>query len=372
VLGSLFAYEVLSAFFLEAGFLGIMLFGWSRVSHKLHFTATCLVMLGTAISAFWILSANSWMQTPAGYNFIDGKFTVTNWWQVIFNPSTVIRFTHMMMASYLTTCFAIAGVSAYYLLHQRHIETARKSFSSVLLAAVMLAPLQVVIGDMVGLKMREYQPLKTAAIESLWDTQKGAPLVLFAYPDTKAEKNLYSIEIPKAASLINTHNLEGELIVLKSVPPQDRPVVKVVFYAFRIMVGLGFLYLALACWALYLRWRKNLYKNKYLLRSCIVLAPTGFVATIAGWMVAESGRQPWVVHGLLRTMESVSPNINSAQVMISLSVFLIVYGIVFSFYLLYLFRMFRKGPDQTNVSADETLFSYMQERDKNIGAHQHV
>lgn len=366
VLGPLFAYEAMSAFFLEAGFLGIMLFGWNRVSSKIHYAATCLVMIGTAVSAFWILSANSWMQTPAGYIVENGKFIVTSWSQVIFNPSVGVRFVHMMLASYLTTCFVVAGVAAYYLLQQRHIETARKCFSTVLLAAAILAPAQIVMGDLVGIKVREHQPLKTAAMEGLWDTRKGAPLVLFGVPDAKAEKNHYAIEIPKLASLINTHSLDGELVGLKSVPAKDRPNVANVFVNFRIMVGIGFLFLGVTMWSLYLRWRKNLYKNKWLLRTCVAIAPIGFLSTITGWMTAESGRQPWTVYGLLRTSDAVSPHLSANQVLVSLAIFIIVYGIVFSFYLTYLFRIIRKGPDKTVVGADETLFTYMQQQNKNV------
>jgi cytochrome d ubiquinol oxidase subunit I len=362
VLGSLFAYEVLSAFFLEAGFLGIMLFGWNRVGPKIHFAATFLVMLGTAISAFWILSANSWMQTPAGYDFINGQFSVKDWWAVIFNPSDLVRFIHMMLASYLTTCFVIAGVSAYYILQKQHIETARKCLSIILLAAAILAPLQIFIGDSVGLKVLEYQPLKTAAMEGVWHTQKGAPLVLFAYPSEKEERNLYEISIPYGASVINTHHLEGEMQGLTSVSAADRPVVATVFYSFRIMVGIGLLFFLLAYWALYLRWRKTLFQNKFFLRACVLTAPLGFMATIAGWMVAESGRQPWVVYNLLRTSDAVSVPITAAQVTTSLIAFIIVYGIVFSFYLVFLFRVLNKGPDQAAPSPEETAFLYMRNK----------
>ncbi len=368
VLGALFGYEVLSAFFLEAGFLGIMLFGWDRVGKKTHFAATFLVMLGTAISAFWILSANSWMQTPAGYDFINGKFIVTNWWQVVFNPSTIPRYIHMMFAAYTTTCFVVAGISAYYLLQSRHIEVARKCFSIALLAAAFIVPIQIFVGDVVGLHVHEYQPLKTAAMEGVWDTQKAAPLVLFAYPDASQEKNLYAVTIPYGASLINTHSLEGELVGLKSVAPNDRPVVDMVFYGFRIMVGIGLLFLLVAWWALYLRWRKQLYKNKWLQRICVVIAPFGFLATLAGWITAESGRQPWAVYGLLRTADAVS-HITANQVLTSLIVFIIVYGIVFTGYLIYLFRVIAKGPDDTRVTPQDVLFTYMEKGNKEVVNH---
>jgi cytochrome d ubiquinol oxidase subunit I len=359
VLGSLFAYEVLSAFFLEAGFLGIMLFGWNRVGARVHFAATFLVMLGTTISAFWILSANSWMQTPTGYDFVNGRFTVTDWFAVILNPSAFIRFLHMIFASYITTCFVVAGVSAYYLLQNRHLAIAQKCLASVLLAAAVIVPLQIFVGDTVGLKVLQYQPIKTAAIEGVWHTQKGAPLVLFAYPDETQERNLYELSIPYGASLINTHHLDGELQGLTSVPRADRPVVPTVFYSFRIMLGLGVIFFLLAYWALFLHWRKTLYQNKLFLRACVLAAPLGFVATIAGWMVAESGRQPWVVYNLLRTSEAVSPHIRTHEVIISLSAFVVVYGIVFSFYLLYLFRTLHKGPDNAAPSHEENSLIHL-------------
>lgn len=276
VLGPLFAYEVLSAFFLEAGFLGVMLFGWNKVGPKLHFTATLLVTLGTTISAFWIMSANSWMQTPTGYTIEAGKYVVNDWFATIFNPSAIPRFTHMVMASYVTTCFVVAGVSAWYLLKQRQQELAKKCFAFALGAAVIVTPLQVVLGDMVGLVVYQYQPLKTAAIEALWETRKGAPLVLFGIPDQQQEKNLYEISIPYGASYINTHHLEGELVGLKSVPATERPIVSTVFWMFRIMVGIGFIYLAIALYALWLRMRGKLFDNRWFYHLCLWVAPLGF------------------------------------------------------------------------------------------------
>ena len=363
VLGALFAYEVLSAFFLEAGFLGVMLFGWNRVSPKLHYAATLLVMLGTTISAFWILSANSWMQTPTGFHVEAGKYVVDNWWAVVFNPSCIPRFFHMLMASYLTTCFAVAGVSAWYLLKQRHFEIAKTCFSFALGAAIILAPAQVLLGDMVGLDVHKYQPLKTAAMEGNWQTQKGAPFILFAIPDSKHAENHYVVSIPKLASLINTHQWNGTLLGLKSVSPKDRPVVGSTFWMFRVMVGIGLLFFLAALIALWLRVRGRLYHYNGFYRLCIAIAPLGFLSTIAGWVTAESGRQPWIAYNLIRTSQGASM-VPLHQVIVSLTLLVIVYGIVFSFYLFYLFKVIRKGPapltrDATADVMTETPFKYM-------------
>lgn len=362
VLGPLFSYEVMSAFFLEAGFLGIMLFGWKRVSPKVHYTATLLVALGTMISAFWIMSANSWMQTPAGYHWVGNKAIVDNWGEVIFNPSFIPRFVHMMMASYVTASFFIAGISAWYLLKSRHREFAKACFSFALGAAAILMPLQIIMGDIVGIYIHHHQPLKTAAMEGLWETTKGAPLVLFALPNSQKEQNRYELKIPKLASLINTHHWNGEMVGLKSAPPSERPVISSVFYSFRIMVGLGFLLFALTFWSLWLRWRKQLFHNRLFLKLCLWLTPAGFISTIAGWMVAESGRQPWIAYQLLRTSQGASTTVLSSHILLSLGLFILVYGIVFSFYLYYLFSVIRKGPQTQEAEIDKDLqpFHYLE------------
>jgi cytochrome d ubiquinol oxidase subunit I len=353
VIGALFVYEVLSAFFLEAGFLGVMLFGWDKVGPRLHYLATLLVTLGTLFSALGILSANSWMQTPAGFHIDAGKYIVDNWWAVVFNPSAIPRFLHMVMASLLTTCFVIAGVSAWYLLKKRHFDIAKPCFSFVFGAAMVLAPLQIFLGDMVGLKVFEYQPLKTAAIEGNWETQNGAPLLLFAIPNSKQEKNYYELSIPKLASLINTHHWNGKLIGLKSVPRADRP-----------MVGIGFLFFFVALYALWQRWRGQLYSSERFYRLCIMIAPLGFLSTIAGWVTAESGRQPWVVYNLITTSEGASI-VPLHQVIISLALLVTVYGFIFSFYLFYLFKLIRKGPivpaigESAEEVITETPFKYL-------------
>jgi len=355
VLGSLFAYEAMSAFFLEAGFLGVMLFGWNKVSPKLHYLATCLVMLGTTISAFWIMAANSWMQSPAGYKIVQNKFVVTSWFHVIFNPTFLPRFVHMLFAAYVTTCFVIAGVSAWYLLKNKHEAIAKRAFSFVLGAALILVPTQIFIGDVVGLKIHQYQPIKTAAMEGIWKTQNAAPFVVVALPNQQEEKNNYALSIPYGASLINTHSLQGNMVGLDSVPPQDRPNVPVVFFTFRIMVGIGILFLGTALYGFYLRRRNTLFSHKNFYRFCILISPLGFVSTIAGWLTAEMGRQPWVIYGLMKTADASSP-VPASNVAISLVVFIIVYGFVFSFYLFYLFKLISQGPNTPTETPTPFLY----------------
>jgi cytochrome d ubiquinol oxidase subunit I len=345
VLGSLFTYEVLTAFFIEAGFLGVMIFGWEKVGPKLHYCATLLVFFGVTLSAFWILSANSWMQTPSGAVFQNGHFTVTSWWHVVFNPSVMTRYIHMLLAAYLTTILVIMAVSAFYLLKKQHIPFAQKclKFASTVLIALILA--QIVVGDDAGIIDHKYQPIKTAAIEANWETQKGAPLILFAYPDDKEGKNLWAISIPHLASVINTHQWNGVLQGLNSVPKSDRPFVPIVFYSFRVMVGLGFLMLGWSIWALVLRVKKTLYENKWFLKSCVLFGPAGFIALIAGWFTAETGRQPWVVYNILRTSDAVS-DVLMKNVLISLVLIIVVYGIIFGFfYFRYFGKIISKGPE---------------------------
>lgn len=365
ILGPLFSYEVLSAFFLEAGFLGIMLFGWKKVSPKMHFTATALVMFGTAFSAFWIMAANTWMQTPQGYHMEGNKFFVDSWLQVIFNPSFLLSFIHMLFASYITSAFFIAGICAYYLFKNKHLAMAKPCFSLALGAAVVLLPIHLYLGDELGLNIYKHQPLKTAAIEGVWKTQKSAPLLLFAIPSEKYEKNFFPISIPYGASLINTHKLDGELMGLQSVAKGDRPAVIPTFFGFRIMVGLGFLMLFTAFYSLYLRKGKKLYHSRLLQYLCIFLTPMGFVATLAGWVTTESGRQPWVVYNLLRTADGASL-LAREQVTISLILISLVYCLILYFYLYYLWRVIKKGPahslgEEKNLEAIANPFGYMEQ-----------
>lgn len=356
VLGPLFTYEVLSAFFLEAGFLGIMLFGWDKVKPRTHFMATSFVTIGTIISAFWILSANSWMQTPRGFYLLGNEFAVDSWLSVIFNPSFLHRYFHMLLASMLTVCFFIAGICGWYILKKRHTKMAKKCFSFVLGAALIIAPLQLIIGDTVGLIVHQYQPLKTAAMEGNWTTMRGAPLILFAIPDERAAKNRFEIKIPYGASLVNTHHLDGLLVGLKSVPPHDWPLVTVTFFAFRVMVGIGLLFIGMAFYALFLRRKKRLYTDKLFLKLCILVSPLGFLAAIAGWLTAECGRQPWIVYGWMRTAEALSL-VPPSHVLISLGLFIVAYGVVFSFYLYYLLKIIRTGP--IHLEEIPPTFSYI-------------
>lgn len=359
VLGALFAYETLTAFFLEAGFLGVMLFGWQRVPKSVHFIATLLVTLGTTISAFWIMSANSWMQTPSGYDLINGKYVVGSWWAVVFNPSFLPRFVHMLLASYVTSCFVVMAVASYYFLRGIHFEFAKKCFSFTLWAALILVPLQIFIGDIVGIGVYEHQPLKTAAMEGVWETQKGAPLLLFAWPSQVQQENKYVLSIPKLASLINTHHWDGEMIGLKSVAPIDQPKVAPVFFSFRAMVGIGLLMLLTAFIGLILRIKGNLYTAHWFHRWCVAMAPFGFIASISGWLTAEIGRQPWVVYHLLKTSQAVSA-VGLEEVIISFILLLLAYGITFGFYLYYLFKSIRLGPKQIEVDqVEDHAFQYM-------------
>jgi cytochrome d ubiquinol oxidase subunit I len=345
VLGPLLGYEVLTAFFLEASFLGVMLFGWNRVSPKMHFAATIIVAVGTLISAFWILSANSWMQTPQGFRVgADGLLYPTNWLQVIFNPSFPYRFVHMVTAAYLTTAFTVAGVGAYYLWRRRHEAQARVMLGMAMIMAVFVAPLQLLFGDLHGLNTFEYQPAKVAAMEGLWETERGAPLVLFGWPDQEAETTRFALEIPKLSSLILTHDLDGEVRGLKEWPRDERPPVAWVFWSFRIMVGLGMLMIATGVIAIVLYFKKRLFDTRWFQYWCMALTPAGFIAVLAGWIVTEVGRQPWVVQGVLRTEDAVSPVVGSS-IAISLAAFIVVYLFVFGAGTYYILHLINKGPD---------------------------
>jgi len=343
VLGPLMTYEVLTAFFLEATFLGVMLFGWRRVSPQLHFFATCMVALGTLLSAFWIISANSWMHTPSGYELVDGVFHVTSWWQAIFNPSFPLRLVHMVLAAYITTCFVIGGVSAAYLLRGRHVQGATLMLKLAVAFAAIAVPLQIVVGDLHGLAVHKYQPVKLAAIEGHWETKRGVPLLLFAWPDEAAERNEYEVAIPKLGSLIITHDLNGEIAGLKEVPRSERPPVAPVFFAFRVMVGVGVLML-LAVIVSLVAWRRGrLATSRSLLRAWMLLTPSGFIAVLAGWYTTEIGRQPYVIYGLMRTAEAHSA-VGVASVATSLIVFATVYLFIFAAGTYYLLKLLRKGP----------------------------
>ncbi|MDJ0987047.1 MAG: cytochrome ubiquinol oxidase subunit I [Desulfobacterales bacterium] len=345
IIGPLLGYEVLTAFFLEASFLGIMLFGWNRVSPKMHFASTVIVAVGTMISAFWILSVNSWMQTPQGFQVgSDGLLHPTSWLEIIFNPSFPYRFVHMITAAYLTTAFTVAGIGAYYLWRQRHVQHARVMFGMAMIMAIFVAPMQLFFGDLHGLNTFKHQPAKLAAMEGLWETQSGAPLVLFALPDQEAETNRFAIEIPKLSSLIITHSLDGEIKGLKEWPKDERPPVALVFWAFKIMVGLGSLMVLTGLVALILHFKKQLFDTRWFQLWCMALTPAGFIAVLAGWHVTEVGRQPWIVQGLMRTSDATSP-VAGTSLAISLIAFVIVYIFVFGAGSYYILKLIGKGPE---------------------------
>jgi cytochrome d ubiquinol oxidase subunit I len=343
ILGPLLAYEVLTAFFLEATFLGVMLFGWRRVQPRMHFFATCMVALGTLISTFWIIAANSWMHTPAGFSLVDGVFEPENWWHIVFNPSFPLRLAHMTLAAFITTCFVIGGISAVYLLRQRHREAAQLMLKLSICFAAIAVPLQVVIGDLHGLNVRDHQPMKLAAIEGHWETGRGVPLLLFAWPDPARETNHYEVSVPKLGSLILTHEIDGEVAGLKEVAPELRPPVAPVFFAFRTMVGIGVLMLTLVAWSA-VQWRRGrLFESKLVLRAWMLMTPAGFIAVLAGWYTTEIGRQPYVVYGLLRTSQAATA-IDAGSVITSLIVFATVYLFVFIAGTYYLLKLLRRGP----------------------------
>ncbi|MHB8679905.1 MAG: cytochrome ubiquinol oxidase subunit I [Rudaea sp.] len=344
VVGPLLNYEVLSAFFMEATFFGVMLFGWQRVSHRAHFFATSMVALGTLFSSFWIISANSWMQTPAGYALHDGVFYPTDWWAVIFNPSFFYRLPHMVLAAFLTTAFVIGGVSAFYLARNRFVDKARVCLKCALIFVALVAPLQIIVGDLSGQEVRAHQPAKLAAIEARWNTEANVPLTLFAIPDEKNERNDFALDVPHLGSLILTHSWSGEVQGLKDFAPQDRPPVAIPFYAFRIMVGLGLLMLFVAWIGLWKLWRGSAFSSRWYLRAWMAMTPSGFVALVLGWWVTEVGRQPWVVYGVLRTADAVSPNITAGSVLASLITYIVTYVLLFGFAAWYLVKMLRAGP----------------------------
>ena len=344
IFGPLLGFEVLTAFFLEASFLGIMLFGWNRVSRKMHFASTMIVATGTLISAFWILSANSWMQTPQGFRVGEhGLLYPTDWLEIIFNPSFPYRFMHMVTAAYLTTAFVVGGIGAFYLYRKRFVNHARVMFGMAMIMAIFVAPFQLVIGDLHGLNTLKHQPAKVAAMEGIWETERGAALKLFGWPDQKDEKTRYAIEIPKLSSMILTHDLNGEVKGLKKWPKDERPPVAWVFWSFRIMVGIGLLMILTGVFAAMLFFRKKLFDTRWFQYWCMTLTPSGFIALIAGWCVTEIGRQPYVVQGVIRTGEAVSPVIGP-HIALSLLAFIITYIFIFGAGSYYILRLIARGP----------------------------
>ena len=343
IVGPLIGYEVLTAFFLEATFLGIMLFGWNRVHPLLHVASAILVAVGTTLSAFWILSANSWMQTPTGHEMREGIAYPVDWLQIIFNPSFPYRFAHMYTATFLTTSLVVLAVGARYLLAGRYIEQGRTMMRMGLGMVAILAPLQLFIGDQHGLNTLKHQPAKVAAIEGHWDGSHPAALTLFAIPNEAQERNDYEIAIPGLASLILTHDINGLFPGLKQFPPENRPPVLPVFFAFRVMVGIGLLMIAIGLVGAWLWWRGRLFETRWYLRAAAASWPLGFIAILAGWWVTETGRQPWIAYGILRTADAASP-VTFSAVLTTLVLFVLIYTSVFSVGVYYINRLINKGP----------------------------
>jgi cytochrome d ubiquinol oxidase subunit I len=343
IISPMLAYEGLTAFTLEAGFLGVLLFGRNLVPRWAHFAAAVLVAAGTLLSTFWILVTNSWMQTPGGYKLVNGIFYPTNWAQIIFSASFPYRFMHTVAAFYVTTGFVVIGVAAFLLLRRKSAAEARIMLSVTLWLLTLMVPLQIFLGDLQGLNTLHHQPAKLAAIEAHWNREARAPLALFAIPDQKAETNHYEIEVPLLGSLILTHDINGVVPGLKDYPPQDRAPVIVPFFAFRIMVGVGLLMLALVALGLWLRVRRKLYDTGWFLRALMFASPLGFIAVVAGWTTTEVGRQPWTVYGVMRTAQSVTPSLTGFDVLVSLAGYIAVYAIMFPAGLWMVARIVRGG-----------------------------
>lgn len=344
ITGALLTYEVMTAFFLEAGFLGIMLFGWTRVGPRAHFAATLTVAAGTLMSAFWILASNSWMQTPQGFTIADGHAVPVDWFQIIFNPSFPYRLVHMTLAAFLVAALVVAATGAWHLLKGRRDPAVKKMFSMALWLLLALAPLQAFVGDQHGLNTLRYQPAKIAAIEGLWETEtNGTALNLFGLPDMQAETTRYALSVPHLGSLLLTHSWEGQIRGLKTFPRDERPNAPVVFWSFRVMVGLGMLMIVLAVAARLLARRGRLYDARWFHRFALLMGPSGFVTLLAGWVTTEVGRQPWVVYGVMRTSQAISP-LSAQQVGLSLMTFVVVYFLVFGTGIYYMLKLMHAGP----------------------------
>ena len=349
IAGPLLAYEILTAFFLEAGFLGIMLFGLKRVPDKVHTFATVMVAVGTSISAFWILALNSWMQTPAGFEMIDGRAHATDWLAILFNPSFPYRFTHMLLGSGLTGSFLVAGVSAYRWMRNDRSPDVTLALKTGIFVAALLIPVQIFVGDLHGLNTLKHQPAKIAAIEAIWETQRGAPLLLFALPDATERKNHFEIAVPRAASLILTHDADGEVKGLNDFPGKHPPVAPL-FWAFRIMVGMGMLMLAVSWFSAWTWWRRK-EPHPWLVRGLVAMTFSGWVATVAGWYVTEIGRQPYLVYGVLTTAQAAAPNMGATAIVGTLIMYLALYLALATAYVSVVFYMARKAKAPADAAA---------------------
>lgn len=356
-LGPILSYEVVTAFFLEAAFLGVLLFGRGKVPQGVHLFAAIMVAIGTFISSFWILSANSWMHTPAGVELIDNRFHVTSWMEAIFNPSFPYRFAHMAMASFLTGGFVVAGVSAWFLLRGRDPEANRRALSMCLWLLLFLAPAQAVVGDFHGLNTLEHQPAKVAAMEGNWETSTNVPLLLFAIPDQEAQTNHFEIGIPNLASIILTHSPSGEVPGLNETALEEQPPVLIVFWAFRVMVGIGLLMIAVSLVGLLMRRKAKVYQHPGYLKTLVAMIPMPFVAVLAGWVVTESGRAPWLVYGMMTHAEGVTPSLTGPMALFTLVGYVLVYAVVFYVGIYYLSRVVRNGmlPDEERETTGENF-----------------
>jgi cytochrome d ubiquinol oxidase subunit I len=352
ITGPLLAYEVLTAFFLEAGFLGVMLFGWTKVGPGLHFFATCMVALGTLISATWILGANSWMQTPQGYAILNDRMVPVDWLKIIFNPSFPYRLVHMSIAAFLSTALFVGSSAAWHLLKGRGNEAVKTMLSMAMWMVLIVAPIQAVVGDMHGLNTLAHQPAKIAALEGHWENEgdKPLPLLLFGIPDMEDEETHLAIGIPRVGSWILTHTWGGQIKGLKEFRRDERPNSLILFWSFRAMVGLGLLMIALGAWSLWLRVKKRLFTSRGFLRMAMWMGPAGLLAVLAGWITTEVGRQPWLVYGVLRTADGASRH-EFAPVALTLGLFLVSYLFVFGVGIAYVLRLVRKGPQTFDVAA---------------------
>jgi len=355
ITGPLLTYEVLTAFFLEAGFLGVMLFGWNKVGPGLHFFATSAVAIGTLVSATWILASNSWMQTPQGFEIIDGRVVPVDWLKVIFNPSFPYRLVHMTIAAYLATALFVGAAGAWLVLAGRGTPAVRTMLSMAMWMLLIVAPIQIAVGDAHGLNTLEHQPAKIAAVEGHWENKPGesVPLILFGWPDMAAETTRYAIEVPELGSLILTHQWNGHIPGLKEFPPADRPNATVVFWSFRTMAGLGALMVLLGLWGAWLRWKGKLYTEKAFLRSAVLMGPAGLVAILAGWITTEVGRQPWVVYGVMRTRDAVS-NHPALALSTTLGIFVVMYFAVFGTGVSYMLNLVKRGPESFGTERETT------------------
>ncbi|MGM0857135.1 MAG: cytochrome ubiquinol oxidase subunit I [Pseudomonadota bacterium] len=353
-LGPVLSYEVVTAFFLEAAFLGVLLFGRGKVPEGVHLFAAIMVAVGTFISSFWILSANSWMQTPAGYELIDGHFHITSWMAAIFNPSFWYRFVHMGMASFLTGGFVVAGISAWFLLRNRDVEANKKALSMCLWLLLFLAPAQAVIGDFHGLNTLEHQPTKVAAMEGNWETGSNVPLLLFAIPDQEAQTNHFEIGIPSLASIVLTHSADGEVPGVSEVAPDEQPPVALVFWSFRVMVAIGMLMIGVAIAGLLLRRKGRVFQSPLYLKTLVGMIVSPFLAVLAGWVVTESGRAPWLVYGVMTHAQGLTPSLTGGMALFTLIGYVAVYVVVFWVGIYYLTRVVRNGmiPDTAEVSGE--------------------